>query len=334
MDHRLRNCAAKNEFFASLISHVPMPTPHSNDCSPPFPYAVMVGGANMDVAAASDAPFIPADSNVGKIRCAPGGVARNVAENLARLGRHTHLISVVGDDVFGQSVKELTRSSGVNVSAVLCLKGCRTSTYLSLHGPNGDMAVAVNDMGILEQLGPELLVPHETLLAGAAAVVLDTNLNASAIEWLLLRGSRGNGFVDGVSVGKCQKVAPYLAHIQTLKLNALEAQALTGLQVSNADDGRVAALSLHQRGVRRVVISLGAQGVVWCDADAQTGHLPAKGVNVISTSGAGDALLAGIVYGSLANWSFPVSVEFGRRCAEFTLSSPYSNHSGLSVDAV
>lgn len=298
-------------------------------------YAVVVGGSNMDVAASSDAPFIPADSNIGKIRCAPGGVARNVAENLARLGQRTHLISVIGDDAFGQSVKELTQRAGVDVSAVLCLEGCRTSTYLSLHGQDGDMAVAVNDMGILEQLGSELLAPYETLLSGSAAVVLDTNLTAPALEWILLRvNKKAHCFADGVSVVKCQKIVPYLAQIQTLKLNALEAHALTGVQVSNPSEGCNAALSLHQRGVGQVVVSLGAQGLVWCDADAQTGYLPASGVHVVSTSGAGDALLAGLVYGTLAGWALPACVAFAQRCAEFTLSSPYSNHPDLSVDAV
>jgi len=297
-------------------------------------YAVVVGGANMDVAASSDAPFIPADSNIGKIRCAPGGVARNVAENLARLGQRVHFVSVVGDDAFGRSVLETTRLSGVDVSAVCCLTDYSTSTYLSLHGPDGDMAVAVNDMGILEQLGPELLAPHEALLCGAAAVVLDTNLTASAMEWLLLRVKKAHCFVDGVSVVKCQKTVPYLAYIQTLKLNALEAHALTGMQVSKPDQARSAALNLHQRGVQQVVISMGAQGVVWCDADAKTGHLQSNAIAVVSTSGAGDALLAGIVHGTLAGWALPECVAFGQRCAEFTLSSPYSNHPELCAEAV
>jgi pseudouridine kinase len=241
---------------------------------------------------------------------------------------------LVGDDAFGQTVKALTQRSGVDVSAVLCVKGCRTSTYLSLHGPDGDMEVAVNDMGILEQLGPDMLAQFTALISSATAVVLDTNLPVAGMEWLIQHATKMHCFVDGVSAMKCTKVLPYLTQIQTLKLNALEAQTLTGMTVSNPDEGRAAALHLHNRGVQRVVVSMGAQGVVWCDADASTGHLLSKHVAVASTSGAGDALLAGIVHGTLAGWSLPESVEFGQRCAEFTLSSPYSNHPDLSVNAV
>lgn len=300
----------------------------------PLPTVVVVGGANMDLAASSNAPLVPHDSNVGTIRCAPGGVARNVAENLARLGQRVHLVSLVGDDAFGQAVKELTQHSGVDVSGVLSIKGCRTSTYLSLHGPDGDMAVAVNDMGILDQLEPDMLAQSGALISGAAAMVLDANLPVAGIEWLTHQATSMHCFVDGVSAVKCTKVLPYLSRIQTLKLNALEAQTLTGITVSHPDAGRAAALQLHKRGVQRVVVSMGAHGVVWCDVDATTGHLSSKEVFVASTSGAGDALLAGIVHGTLAGWSLLASVEFGQRCAEFTLSSPYSNHPDLSVSAV
>jgi pseudouridine kinase len=297
--------------------------------------AVVVGGANMDMAAFSHAELVLHDSNLGTIRCAPGGVARNVAENLARLGVPSHLVSLVGDDVLGQSVVELTRNAGVDVSSVQRMNGFGTSTYLSLHGPDGDMAVAVNDMGILQQLGPAMLIPYEALLGSAKAVVLDTNISEEAIDWLLRGTSTIPYFVDGVSVVKCLKVLPHLSRIQTLKLNALEAGVLTGITVSSAEDGLLAAANLHQRGVQRVVLSMGAQGVVWCDADSTTGHAPAEQVTTVaSVSGAGDALLAGIVYGTLRGWTLPLSVEFGQRCAQFTLSSPYSNHPGLSVQAV
>jgi pseudouridine kinase len=311
-----------------------MPNPLLGEAQAALPTVVVVGGANMDLAASSNAPLVAHDSNVGTIRCAPGGVARNVAENLARLDRRVHLVSLVGDDAFGQSVKDLTQRSGVDVSGVLCIKGCRTSTYLSLHGPDGDMAVAVNDMGILEQLGPDMLAQSGALIVGAAALVLDANLPVAGIAWLIRQATPMHCFVDGVSAVKCTKVLPYLSQIQTLKLNALEAHTLTGMEVSHPDEGRAAALHLHKRGAQRVVVSLGAKGVVWCDADATTGHLSSNEVVVASTSGAGDALLAGIVHGTLAGWSLPASVQFGQRCAEFTLSSPYSNHPDLSVNAL
>lgn len=298
------------------------------------PRVVVVGGANMDVAASSRAPLVRKDSNPGSIRCAPGGVARNVAENLARLGAHVQFIGVVGEDDFGRRIVDQTRTSGVDVSGMVFLPEGRTSTYLSLHGPDGDMDVAVNDMEILDLLGPHLLEQFEADFSQASALVLDTNISSAALEWLLTGTCKKPCFVDGVSTTKCQKLQPYLSGIQVLKLNTLEAQTLTGMAVTDSVNARAAALRLHQLGVQQVVISMGAQGVAWCDADAITGHFSADAVEVVSASGAGDALLAGIVHGSLSGWTFPIAVQFGMQCAAFTLSSPYSNHPDLSVETV
>ncbi len=108
-------------------------------------FVLVLGGANMDISGSTTQPLVLSDSNPGRIRCAPGGVARNVAENLARLGNTARLLTAVGDDLYGRSLLDATRNAGVDVSSSWVLAGEATSTYLSLHGPDGDMAVAVND---------------------------------------------------------------------------------------------------------------------------------------------------------------------------------------------
>lgn len=81
--------------------------------------------------------------------------------------------------------------------------------------------------------------------------------------------------------------------MQLLKVNQREAAVLSGLPVETADEACLAASALHPAGVKQVVVSLGGDGVCWCDADGQTGHRPARPAAVVNTSGAGDALLAG-----------------------------------------
>lgn len=275
-----------------------------------------------------------ADSNPGRITCAPGGVARNVAENLARLGHAPRLVSAIGDDVFGQSLRQSTAAAGVDTQSLAVLPGQRTASYMSLHGPDGDMAVAVNDMAILEALTPAVLGAQNQLLEQAACMVLDCNLTAGALGFLIHDVAAAHGspvFVDAVSVAKCQRIAPCLARIHTLKVNRLEAQTLAGMAVQTVADAQAAARRLHQDGVRQVIVSLGEQGVCWCDASGATGHLQAAPVPVVNTSGAGDALLAGLVHGFLNGWSLPQAVDFAMACAELTLQSPRANHAELSL---
>ena len=297
-------------------------------------FIAVLGAANMDISAQTTRVLAATDSTPGLIHCAPGGVARNVAENLARLGHAVRLVSVVGDDDFGRSLTQATRRAGVNMDDVQVFADQRTATYLSLHGPDGDMAVAVNDMAILDCMTPEFLQAHAPILDGASAIVVDCNLNPAALAGLFKEGLTLPVFVDAVSVIKCTRIAPWLPRIHTLKVNRLEAQALSGMVVHSVDDAGLAAKRLHQLGVLNVVLSLGEMGVCWTDAQGRSGYHRAGRVNVVNTSGAGDALLAGLVHAHMGSMPLDVAVEFAMGCAELTLSSTFANTPELSVTAV
>ena len=294
----------------------------------------VVGGANMDIVARTRLPLAPADSTPGQVACAAGGVARNVAENLARLGHSTHLISVVGDDVFGQTLLQTTRSAGVEVSGCAVLPHARTATYLSVHGPDGDMAMAVNDMAIIEHITPGFLQAQAPALRAAACLVLDCNLPATALACLFDLAAGVPVFADGVSVAKCVRLLPWLARIHTLKVNQLEVQALSGLAVNNMADAQQAAAQLNLRGVAQVVVSMGAQGACWCNARGETGQRAPAPVAVVNTSGAGDAMLSGLVHAHLNQLPLEQAVAWAMACAELTLSSTFANAPELCVAAV
>jgi pseudouridine kinase len=288
----------------------------------------------MDIAAHSTAPPVAGDSNPGRIVCSPGGVARNVAENLLRLEVDARLLSVLGDDVFGQALRQAAADIALDLSACTTLPGQRTATYLSLHGPDGDMGVAVNDMGILESLTPELLGHYTEVLEGAAALVVDCNVRPDVLAWIGVYWADKPVFAEAVSVAKCHKLRPLLAQLHTLKANRLEAQALSGVPIASPQSACDAARSLHLRGVRHVVISLGAEGAVWCDALGRVGHHHVRPVQMASATGAGDALLAGLVYGHWQGMPLDQAVRFSMACAELTLSSTFANSPDLSVAAV
>ncbi len=288
----------------------------------------------MDISAHSTAPVVLGDSNPGRVVCSPGGVARNVAENLVRLGVDARLLSVLGDDVFGQALRQAASAIELNLSACTTLPGQRTATYLSMHGADGDMGVAVNDMGILECLTPELLGQHKALLDAAAVLVVDSNVRQDVLTWISTYWADKAVFAETVSVAKCHKLQPVLGQIHTLKANRIEAQALSGLPIGSPQSACDAARNLHQRGARNVVISLGAGGVAWCNADGATGHKAVRPVHMVSATGAGDALLSGLVYGYIHGLPLDSSVDWAMACAELTLSSTFANSPDLCEAAV
>lgn len=120
-------------------------------------YCVALGAINMDIRGVADIRFPEPSSQPGAIQCAAGGVARNIAHNLALLGREVHLISAVGSDFYGETLLEQTRQAGVNVQSTIRLHGQSTATYLSIASPQDDTVLAINDTHILQGLTPQLL---------------------------------------------------------------------------------------------------------------------------------------------------------------------------------
>jgi pseudouridine kinase len=297
-------------------------------------YVLAIGAANMDVAASTTHVLAQGDSTPGTVRSAPGGVARNVAENLARLGLDVCLLSPVGDDLQGRSLLERTREAGVNVDACWKLQGERTSSYVSLHGADGDMAVAINDMTILERITPGQLAQKSDLLSHADVIFLDCNLPEGALEWLFLQTRNRPVFVDPVSAFKCRRLLPWLGQVHTLKANRLEAQALWGRPVNSDLEIEAATRWLHGQGVQQVVLSLGARGLYWSAANGRCGWQSAMTVHVVNATGAGDALMAGLLHQHLRNVPLAQAVAFSVGCAALTLTASQANHPGLSVAAV
>ncbi len=293
-----------------------------------------IGAANMDVAASTTHVLTPGDSTPGTVRSAPGGVARNVAENLARLGLDVCLLSAVGADLQGRSLLQRTREAGVDVDACWTLHGERTSSYVSLHGADGDMVAAINDMTILERVTPERLAHESDLLANADVFFLECNLPEAALECLFLQARNRPVFVDPVSAFKCRRLRPWLGRVHTLKVNRLEAQALWGQAVNSDRETEAAARWLHGQGVQHVVLSLGARGLYWSAKDGRCGWHAAVPVHVVNATGAGDALMAGLLFQHLRDVSLEQAVAFSVGCAALTLTASQANHPDLSVPRV
>ena len=244
------------------------------------------------------------------------------------------LISVVGDDLYGSSLLEHTRRAGVDVLGCQVLAGHATSTYLSLHGPDGDMALALNDMAILQQITPERLTSSAARVRNACCLLVDCNLPEATLEWLFAQSAAVPVFAEPVSAFKCRRLLPWLSRVHTLKANRIEAQALTGLPVADDTGVQHAANHLHGLGVRQVVLSLGERGVYWSEHSGASGWQAAVEVQVVNATGAGDAMMAGLVHGFVHGSTLAQSVVFATGCAALTLTSQQANHVNLSEAAV
>jgi len=258
---------------------------------------VVIGGSGIDVAGFSHQAILLRDSNPGSIRKSPGGVARNIAENMTHLGLGALLFTALGEDNEGDQVILHSRDQGIDMSHVLRLSNVGTSAYLTILDCNGEMIVALADMDAIDYVDEKYLKQFETLLAKSQAIVIDANLSPAALEYLFLHyGAEKALFVDPVSAAKVNKLEPYLPYIHTFKPNRLEAEVLLGYPIKEAVDYEGAIKTLRKRGIQNVVISDGANGVYYGNGFVQ-GYLPSLPAAVVNATGAGDAFMAGLVYG-------------------------------------
>ena len=164
-------------------------------------YVVVVGGVNMDIGGKSFASMIPGDSNPGTVTMSVGGVGRNIAHNISLLGMDARMLSAVGADLYGEKIAATCTACGLDFSRVRTVPGASTSTYVYLGGPDGDMALAVSDMEVCNEISPSYLEKNLTLLNGAQLVVVDANIPQESIEFLAEHVTPPI-FADPVSVTK------------------------------------------------------------------------------------------------------------------------------------
>lgn len=290
----------------------------------------VVGGANMDIGGFPDGALVPGDSNPGRVRMTPGGVGRNIAENLVRLGLQVELITALGDDANGHAILADCHAKGIGVSAVQIEKDCATSVYLFVDDAQGDMSVAINDMAIQRRVTPERLAERLELLNSMDAVVLDANLREESIAFLG-REVRVPIFADAVSAAKVGKLKGVLDKLYCLKPNRIEAELLSGMRIASIEDAKVAARRLLSKGLKRVMLTLGPEGAV-CAEGEECIFLPPGSVEIVNASGAGDAYTAALVWSHCSGLSLRESAVAGTAASAIAMQSISAVNPEMSVE--
>lgn len=294
------------------------------------PSAVVVGGANVDMKAQSSAAATPHTSNPGRASMTPGGVGRNIAENLGRLGDRVHLISMVGRDALGAGLLEHTAAAGVRVDHVGRTDRA-TGTYTAVLDANGEMLVAIADMAAMEDLGPEQLQSARDVISTAGLLVLDGNLRRDALEYALdvARGVRT--VVEPVSVPKAAALKESLdARVYAVTPSLDELSALTGLPTRTDRQMRTAARALHDRGVSVVWVTLGERGSLLSTPD-ETAEIPALPTTVADVTGAGDSMVAAFCHVILDGGTPLEAARLGHAAAAVTIASPHTVRPDLTL---
>jgi len=299
------------------------------------PRVCVIGGANVDIHGAAYQPLRLRDSNPGSVHVSPGGVARNVAENLSRLGVDCRLVTAVGKDPNGEMLLAHGREAGIDMRYVQELDSAPTSAYLAVLDRTGDMQVAVADMDIMDQLTAARLDPLRNAIGESSLLVIDANLPDDALCWLVNAFPRHDIFADTVSTAKAMRLKPYLGRVHTLKTNPQEAEALTGFDARTAADLDRTADWLHAQGVQRLFITRSEDGLFYSTGEGRGQvRLEQDESDLRSTTGAGDAFLAALVYAQLQGWPLDGTLQFAGAAAQLTVADRSPSSPALSLTAI
>ena len=283
---------------------------------------VVYGGANLDIAAVSKAPILPEDSNPSQIFFAPGGVGRNIAENLARLSVPTSLVTAVGSDDFSDHLLAQCTQAGIDCSYAYRSTTGKGCYYLSIHNPEGEMALAASDMEAIEDMPLEHAAAAMDHFAGADIVVLDANLTEARIAQIV-EGSNCPLLADPVSATKASRLRPFLGKLHTLKANFMELSAMVGEELHDLEDVARVCIQLMEENLQHIFVTMGSGGAYYCARDG-SGLVESPPLEVRNVTGAGDSFVAGLAYALLQGEDTRSMALTGTAMARITLQSPYS----------
>jgi pseudouridine kinase len=287
-------------------------------------YVVVVGGANTDVKARSTGPVVPSTSNPGTTTTDPGGVGRNIAENIARLGTETHLVSAVGTDTLGDQLLAATQKAGVHVDHVR-RSSSATGTYTAVLDHAGELVVAVADMTATLEVTPQAVEEARDLIAAAGLVVIEGNLAPETVvrAQALAHELGTHVVIEPVSVPKARTIVLGRHPVHTITPNADELAALTGLPTTTDGELAAAMQALHARDVAFVWVRLGKRGSLLSDGKSLA-VLDAVHTPVVDVTGAGDAMTAAYVHALVQGASPAEAAQLGHRAAALTVASSHT----------
>ena len=279
-----------------------------------MPRILVIGSANMDFTVA--VPTLPREGETvtgGTFYTSHGGKGANQAVAARRLRGEVRFVGCVGADPQGDQIAEQFEQEGISIEGLVRRDDAATGVALIMVDGAGHNQIAVAS-GANLQLTPEVAQQHAASIAWAQVLLCQLEVPVPTVEWALA-AARERGVTTILNPAPAQALSDgVLAQVDCLTPNAHEAEVLTGTAVNTPEDATRAAQQLLGRGVKRVVVTLGRQGVLFCDGTSAM-HYPAFPVEAVDTTGAGDAFNGALAMGLAVGGSYEQALPLANAAA-------------------
>ncbi|RBP95408.1 sugar/nucleoside kinase (ribokinase family) [Cytobacillus firmus] len=293
---------------------------------------ICIGGANVDRKFYAKHVITHETSNPVKSSTSVGGVARNIAENLGRLGEEVILLSARGNDSEWKEIYDLS-SPFMNLEHVAAFEHSSTGSYTAVLDKNGDLSIAVADMDIYENITPELLIKNSHILRKAKCVIADLNCPSETIDFLCSFTSKHHIplAIIPVSVPKMNRLPKSLNAVSWLIVNKDETETYMNMIMNDKKDWEEAVKKWLKLGVKNVIVTNGSKGVMAGVENGEIYYFPAiETPKVVDVTGAGDSFCSGVIYSWLQKKELDHIIKSGLVNAHKTIMSKYTVRQELS----
>ncbi|GHU67228.1 carbohydrate kinase [Clostridia bacterium] len=280
---------------------------------------VSIGGSTYDIIALSLGSVNLHDSNPSNISVGCGGVGRNIAENTARLGISTSLISAFGTDVFSDALIASCKSVGIDYHKSYIKTDSNACMYLGFLDTKGELLLAAADVSLIETFPDSAFKDAADYINKHRIVCLDANLNENQLLMIAQQCTQ-TLIGDTVSIVKAPRFRKILPYLHAVKTNKGELSAITNREINDRQSIKDAGQILLHDGVKQVYITLGQAGACCVEAEKTT-WIDGFPTEVCSVSGVGDAFCAAIAFGILHGLSTPEVLLRGSAMSHITLKS-------------
>ena len=248
---------------------------------------LIIGSSNTDMVIKTDHLPVPGETILGgTFFMAAGGKGANQAVAAARLGGAVTLVCKVGNDIFGNSAKELFKQEGIDTAYLLTDATLPSGIALIMVDKQAENCIAVAS-GANAALTPDDLQETDILIETATLILLQLEIPLNTVQYVASKA-----FSKGIPVMLNPAPARELPNellqcISIITPNETEAEILTGIKVTDIASAQQAATILHSKGIPTVIITMGSSGALILHDDIFS-HVPALTVQAIDTTAAGD----------------------------------------------
>ena len=280
---------------------------------------VVIGAVFVDIKGYPTSAFIPTGRNAGRVEQIHGGVGRNVAEDIANCELRPTFVSLVDDSGTGVDVVRKLKSHRVNTDYIRKTRN-GMGTWLAVFNDDGDVAASISQRPNLLPIAHTLEQDGDEIFQNADSVVIEIDMDKELVKRVFAYARKYGKAVYAVvsNMSIAMERRDFLQQIDCFVCNQQEAGLLFSDDYDHLEPEemcRVLVGNVHSANIPCMVVTMGGKGAVFARANGECGIVPAKKVDVIDTTGAGDAFFAGTVIGLTYGKTLAESCEIGSRLA-------------------